>query len=199
MTGDAVEAMHTCALVERFGANITKGAHLNSLWIISNHSFALKAGSSVLSLLERSVFWGNRENSKAISTNPGVGRFWIGAGSLVLGDSASGNFQVAGTAPPRVYTTGREIEDELGLRANLANPWCSPMNAPGGGVNIIDTKKGFLGRAWVGKEGMVAEAEHGIGMVKEREIGRGGNGSGNGSGDGNGISIEAGKKDRTDR
>ena len=127
-----------------FGTNITEGAHSNSLWRIYNHSLALTARSSVLSLLERRVSWGNYENSKAVSINLGVGRFWIGTESLVLGDSASGNFQFAGTVPPKVYTTGRETEDGLCLRTKLVNPWCNSMSAPRDGVNTMCIKKGFL-------------------------------------------------------
>ena len=108
-----VDAMHQ-------SANITEGAHLNGLWRICSYSLALTAGSSVL--LERRVSWSNYENSKSVSFNLGVSRFWIGAGATVLGNSASSNFHFARTTPQRVYTTGRQIEDELGLSAELVKP-----------------------------------------------------------------------------
>ena len=85
----------------------------------------------------------NRKKRKAASIDPGVGRFLISAGSLVLQKYASGIFLSAGTVPPG-YTRRREIKDDLHLRAMLANLGHHPMGAPGVGANFVGFTKGLF-------------------------------------------------------
>ena len=113
-----VDAMHQSTNMT--SADIMEGAHLCGIWRICNHSLVLMARSGIL--LERRVSWGYHENSKAMTFNLGAGRFWIGAGTTMLSNYASGDFRFARTEPPRVYTTGRQFKDELRLRAEDVKP-----------------------------------------------------------------------------